>query len=670
MAKTAWGATPEEWSRFDLILGLGDELLPVVSNPNALVSRTSKLKTLGKVPSIYNSEGDVVGLSKWPQKHSTLAEIKHWSKETDYGICLQTRTVRALDIDISDPSLVATVKEFIFSNLSKLPLRFREDSAKCLLAFSLPGDMPKRVLHTQEGMIEFLATGQQFIAAGTHPKGARYKWTWQPDHFPEVSLDAFEALWQGLISHFAVEGTSHGGKLRSLGPSRDIEDDRLPFLENHECFSGEYGSDGQLFISCPFKSEHTGDSGISETAYFPAGTNGHPQGHYKCLHAHCQGKTDSDFDDALGSHADDFSVLEGGALPAVESKTKTTRQFSIIDASEYLKRPRPGWIIYNFLPRAEVAAIYGASTAGKTFVALDMAFAIARGIEWLGKKVEQGRVIYVAAEGAGGMRDRLEAYAVHHQISLDGIPLQMVPDAPNFLDKEESLTLTRLVTDNGGKADVIFVDTLAQVTVGGNENSAEDMSKAIANCKGIHKATGALVVLVHHAGKDLDRGLRGWSGLKGALDANIEVSREGENRSIKIEKLKEGADGDCWGFSLEDVELFPDARYDETPTSKIVVFSGKTPNKEKAKTKQKPSGAWQGRVLAAFEKLGTLSEDVKGVPLKGIVALVTQDHLASGAPISGVPSYRKSTLDAVSNLVLKNRVSAHEEGGEKLISLL
>ncbi|MGK3550276.1 hypothetical protein ACSLOE_30345, partial [Escherichia coli] len=44
-------ATPDEWFHFDLVLGMTDRLLPVVSNPCAELSPNSKLShNFGKSP--------------------------------------------------------------------------------------------------------------------------------------------------------------------------------------------------------------------------------------------------------------------------------------------------------------------------------------------------------------------------------------------------------------------------------------------------------------------------------------------------------------------------------------------------------------------------------------------------------------------------------------------
>ena len=65
---TRWGATPEEWSAFAAIDGMLARMLPVVANPTAAISPGSTMKALGKTPSIFNSDGKVVGIAKWTQR--------------------------------------------------------------------------------------------------------------------------------------------------------------------------------------------------------------------------------------------------------------------------------------------------------------------------------------------------------------------------------------------------------------------------------------------------------------------------------------------------------------------------------------------------------------------------------------------------------------------------
>lgn len=207
-----YGAAPEDWDYFAVLLGVSADLLPVVSNPKAEISPDSNMKDLGKTPSRYNRSGKVAGIKGWAQHIATETDIARWSKEPDYGICIQTRYARAIDVDVADAALATRIRNFIEDELSMaLPRRYRSNSGKFLLAFRLPGEYTKRRFKVQGGVIEFLATGQQFIAVGEHfnrdgASGARYQWDGGlPDDFPELGADLFERLWAALVAQFAIE---------------------------------------------------------------------------------------------------------------------------------------------------------------------------------------------------------------------------------------------------------------------------------------------------------------------------------------------------------------------------------------------------------------------------------------------------------------------------------
>jgi hypothetical protein len=171
-----WGASPADWTHLAERLGLLADLLPVVSNPDATISPSSKLRDLGKTPSRYDVHGQVVGIPKWTQHQATERDVQRWSASPDLGVCVQTRRVRAIDVDIGDQVKAREVLELLGLAVA-LPMRRRANSGKCLLVFDMPGEFAKRIIRTADGIIEFLATGQQFIAVGTHPSGARYEWS-------------------------------------------------------------------------------------------------------------------------------------------------------------------------------------------------------------------------------------------------------------------------------------------------------------------------------------------------------------------------------------------------------------------------------------------------------------------------------------------------------------
>lgn len=288
----SYGARPGAWGHWDLMLGLTADLLPVVSDPTATISPKSNMKQIGKTPSRFNANGEVAGFKGWTEKTTTGANIDAWKKDDRLGICLQTRYWRALDIDVPDQEAGQAIACRIAELLpdTELALRFRQGTGKCLIAFRMKGEFAKRVMKVEGGIIEFLANGQQFIVEGTHPDGTRYEWVGGfPDEPAEISEHNFERLWRVLVDELAIETPAevrqHVARLK--GETVETDDPVAQFLqEKWVC----YGVDrnGAIMIDCPWKAGHESDNGPTETVWFPAGTGGYAQGHFKCMHESCR----------------------------------------------------------------------------------------------------------------------------------------------------------------------------------------------------------------------------------------------------------------------------------------------------------------------------------------------------------------------------------------------
>lgn len=556
------GASLEEWSHWSFLLGLTQDLLPVVSNPHAVISPGSGMTGLGKTPSRYNNARHASGILRWTQFTASADNVAQWSREPDYGICLQARTVRALDVDVTDAVLAARIHAEIDRFLRlELPCRHRSDSSRFLLAFTLPGEYRKRTIKTGNGVLEFLAGGNQFIVAGTHQSGARYTWGDSiRNGIPTLTPEQFEALWSHLAATFAVETPTETRNTpsRAFKLSEALKNDPIAAALHVKGFVLSAGRDHSLHILCPFAGEHGANTGDSSTSYFPAHTGGFERGHFICLHAHCAGRTDSEFLAALGfDGSEDFDVM-ADIPPVISGADIPAQRYAFESLPDAISRPLPEFIIKNLLPRAELAIIYGASRSGKSFFALDLAFAVARGVPWRSLKVRQSGVAYVAAEGAAGFRSRLKAYTTHHGLDPAPIPFSVLDAAPSLLRAQDMSDLMHAV-GTLGSVGLIFLDTLARVTVGGDENSAQDMGRALAACQHLHRATGALVVLIHHSGKDSSRGARGSTALIGAADAELEITDAGNGaREARVTKMKDGADGGRYGFKLVPVKVGED----------------------------------------------------------------------------------------------------------------
>jgi hypothetical protein len=335
---------------------------------------------------------------------------------------------------------------------------------------------------------------------------------------------------------------------------------------------------------------------------------------------------------------DDFEVLEDSPEEAAERKAKADR-FQIYPADAFSNRPPPTYYIPGLWPHADLLVVYGDSGSGKSFVVTDMALSIARGVHWRDLQARQGRVVYIVAEGSGGYSQRLKAYGIHHQVSLAGIPFFVMPAAPNLLVSDDIKGVVQAIKAIGG-ADIVIFDTLAQVTPGANENSAEDMGLAIANSRAIARAVGGMAVLIHHSGKDATKGARGWSGLRAAADAQLEVVRlENGSRLIQTTKQKDGKDDGRWGFSLEDVVVGFNEEGEGVTSCVVVEAAVQAPGRA---NKAERVGVWERTVMETFAEL-----QVGGDVLLTELVL----RAAEKRPDAGNPRDRKkNAMRAVRNL--------------------
>lgn len=610
--RVAWGATPSDWSLLDLELGLTADLLPVVSRPDAKISPRSSLKGLGKTPSRY-LKGEVVGFVDWTQHQTSTEEVTRWSGQPDYGICLQTREVRALDVDVTDPELAERIFEALPAGL---PLRSRSNSSKFLAAFRLPGDYPKRRLKVGDGQyIEFLGTGQQFVAHGTHPSGVRYEWTW-PDEvdFPVVSPEAFEALWRELESLFGVEDAVEARlSTRKEALTAAVSSDPVAQFLFDTGQVLDTRPDGRIFIECPWAEEHTeGVGDQSSTVYYPAHTGGYERGHFNCKHASHADKKDGDFLQAIGYRDkevhDDFRALPELAPPP--SVDAAPLRYHPYWPDALRGRPMQGYHIKGVVPECCTVVMYGASASGKSFAAIDMAAAIALGQSWNGHRVHQANVLYVAAEDSLGVVHRVHAYEDHFGVKLK---VALVGATPHLVEPGEVEDLAAAAVFVNAK--VVIIDTLARVTAGLNENSGEDMGEFLNRVQSLHRLAGATVILVHHSGKDQAKGARGWSGIRAAVDAELEVIRDAETgfRELRVTKQKNAVDGAVYGFELVPVVLGKDADGDDI-TSCWCKWGA--PSGSRRRDKYKPSGVMEKAILTALsiiEMSQTAGIEVGGV---------------------------------------------------------
>jgi hypothetical protein len=228
-------------------------------------------------------------------------------------------------------------------------------------------------------------------------------------------------------------------------------------------------------------------------------------------------------------------------------------------------------LVRGVLGEGGLSVLYGLPGAGKSFLALDLALAVATGQPWMDRVTRPGPVIYAAGEGVSGLRMRGQAIAKIK--CFDQPRVFFLPHALSTPDEGEKLAalLDQVQTTCNAPPVLLIFDTLSRFFgEGDDENSAKDMkrfvgavSALIAKCPTLH------VMIVHHSGKDPVKGMRGSSSLQGAADTVIQVRKDRDRHIAFIEKQKDGQDQTFLPFALQQVELGQDE--DGEPITSCVV---------------------------------------------------------------------------------------------------
>ena len=271
-------------------------------------------------------------------------------------------------------------------------------------------------------------------------------------------------------------------------------------------------------------------------------------------------------------------------------RPKTVTRLPVIWYGDEDAAPPLSWLVKGLLVDGGFSTIYGPPGTSKTFLALDMALHVAHGRDWFGRRVAPGAVVYVSGEGGSGMLLRMKAW---RREKGDGsrAPFALVPTTVNLFDDTagaEALIddVKAHATSLGLPLRLIVLDTLSRMIGSGDEDKARDINVVVQRAEKIQRETGAHVLIVHHSGKDRDRGMRGSNALLGAADAVIEVSR-GEGSEFcegKIVKVKDGSADVPLKYTLRQSVLGSDEDGEDI-TSCVVEPTDASPGETRGKPK-------------------------------------------------------------------------------------
>ncbi|EAW9116054.1 replication protein [Salmonella enterica] len=384
-------------------------LIPVAYSGRLSPNSRLRESDIGKVPSVYNSRGEIAGFKDWTKHRATEAEIMKWQQQgCNVGLILgrdrgDGLAYLGVDVDTINPDYQDVVASTLSPHHKGLLLyRGRDNSVRRAYIILAPA-VPKHVhkLPDENGKtaaVELLGTGQQIVVFGTHPSDGKYTWypdpmidepcIPDPDSIPVLTAEQLAAFWASLKEQLPVidsfvSGTARQRDLSCIDPH--ATDEVADWLDAND-WTLSVSSDGSRNLK-PFRDESEYSNGCSETSikYFPAGTGGFQQGHFKSLHASDSGLSDTDWLEGYGYVAslfDDLTATGNGVevsgyaeWPAFSRRQQTGKIENTIDnAHKAVKCPAFVGIDIRFdLFRDEIMLAPAGSGLWQTFTDADYA---------------------------------------------------------------------------------------------------------------------------------------------------------------------------------------------------------------------------------------------------------------------------------------------------------
>jgi hypothetical protein len=277
----------------------------------------------------------------------------------------------------------------------------------------------------------------------------------------------------------------------------------------------------------------------------------------------------------------------------------------LVPAGELLVPPEPlEYLLQDRLLPGCLAMLFGDPEAGKSLLALAWSVSVATGEPWLGHRVKQGPVIYIAGEGHHGIRRRLLALGIDQGLgaALKTAPLFVSAAGTSFVDTKALGAMVAeidAVAVIDGPPVMIVVDTLHR-NLGGEENSETDIGHFLRAADTLRLRYGATILVVHHSGHGDKSRVRGSSSLRGGVDLEYALVNNQGTRTLKATKTKDIAPPKLLSFGIKTVALpWRDAA--GTPEVSVVLESHQhTPTPRK--------GASEGTKLAFMSLLAALAD--------------------------------------------------------------
>ena len=197
----------------------------------------------------------------------------------------------------------------------------------------------------------------------------------------------------------------------------------------------------------------------------------------------------------LAGHSDYANILQ----QIFKTRPGHTLQFdSLLELSRHLKPI--AWLWPGWLPRGMLTLLGAAPGAGKSFLALDLAWRITTGLPFPGSQIhpqQPGKVVYVDAEAVPQI---LNERAAGYQIDLSRLYC-LLPDPAEMIDFGDPKYRDRLINMVATiRPELVIIDSLASIHSRG-QNNVEDVRKLLSFLTQLAAAYQCGLLLIHHIRK-------------------------------------------------------------------------------------------------------------------------------------------------------------------------
>lgn len=264
-----------------------------------------------------------------------------------------------------------------------------------------------------------------------------------------------------------------------------------------------------------------------------------------------------------------------------------------LSPDDCLATPARDYVIKGLIGPGNVGCIFGIPGAGKSVIAPHLAYAVAQGRPAFGMRTKAASVLYVAAEAASDMQERVKALRQEHGAADTFALVAGVSDLLNPASGDLAELQAAIAERRPG---LVVIDTLAAATSGLDENDGREMARVVKMARSL-TTHGAAVILVHHSTKADDPSPRGHSVLNGDLDVALHVQR-GDDGIVRgrLTKNRQGPCDKDIAFLINAAELGTDSDGDAITAPLLSELDGLPP--ERSMTPEE----------AALERLRILEE--------------------------------------------------------------